>query len=184
MTAVNFGESRPRFKGVFSRERNCFHQSESRDKLRKNWQACSMGTRSASGKSVSLAHLWPGSPISHLYPWMTTEFAVRHPRLMDPRPFLESKERSGKHSTGGNRRRERSLPPNLALSINLTSSSRRKEGLCVFGHDARGSWRVHTAATPLPCPKVDPGVSWGTLETRQIVDDVHLDNTVPFPSVF
>lgn len=33
-------------------------------------------------------------------------------------------------------------------------------------------------------PEVDPGVSWGTLETRRIVDDVHLDNTVPFPSTF
>lgn len=43
--------------------------------------------QSASGKSVSLAHLWP-VPISHLYPRMTTEFAVRRPRLMDPRPFL------------------------------------------------------------------------------------------------
>lgn len=43
--------------------------------------------QSASGKSVSLARLWP-IPISHLYPRMTTEFAVRRPRLMDPRPFL------------------------------------------------------------------------------------------------
>ena len=33
-------------------------------------------------------------------------------------------------------------------------------------------------------PEVDPGVSWGTFETRRIVDDVHLDNTVPFLSAF
>lgn len=46
MTAVNFGRSRSRFKSVFSRERrNCFHQSGSRDKLRKNWQAYSARTR-------------------------------------------------------------------------------------------------------------------------------------------
>lgn len=39
------------------------------------------------------------------------------------------------------------FPPNLALSINLTSSSRRKEGPCMSGHGARFLARSHSRDT-------------------------------------
>lgn len=76
------------------------------------------------------------------------------------------------------RKKEPCSLPNLALSINLTSSSRRKEGpcvcVCMSGRGARllARSRHHYRSR---IPGWTPGVSRGDArDTRRVVDDVHL----------
>lgn len=97
---------------------------------------------------------------------------------------------SGGRSTSGIGRRRRGegrsvcwLSPNLTLSINLTSSSRRKGPVCPG--TMPDSWRVQRRAHPTPLPSRIPGraVSLGTyrvvhLVIRFLLQPFHLP-TVP-----
>jgi len=61
--------------------------------------------------------------------------------------FTEGNGRSGKVLEGRKLKERTRFPPNLAFSINLTSSSRRKEGRTLCGHSARFLARSHSRDT-------------------------------------